>query len=122
MASHQVLFTNYLSRKALVKTSVSLYLYIEFFLVTLPLMKVVTTAETLGLISIVLLKVIKILIQSNAYILTIYILENTSYSLRSSDFDVPTFNNITMKNILLDIKDLIYGRNYIAYRKPLQIF
>ena len=94
MASHQVLFTNYLSRKALVKTSVSLYLHIKLFLVTLPLMKVVATAETLGFISIVLLKVIEFLIQSNAYILTIYILESTSYSLRSSDFDVPTFNNI----------------------------
>ena len=37
-------------------------------------MKVVATVETLGFISIVLLKVIEFLIQSNAYILTIYIL------------------------------------------------
>ena len=39
-------------------------------------MKVVATAETLGFISIVLLKVVEFLIQSNAYILIIYILNN----------------------------------------------
>ena len=38
--------------------------------------------------------------------------EAFSYSLRNSDFDIPTFNTIlTMESILLDIKDLIYGRN-----------
>ena len=42
-------------------------------------MKVVATAETLGFISIVLLKVIEFLIQTNSYILTIYILDVQDY-------------------------------------------
>ena len=39
--------------------------------------------------------------------------KSTSYSLRNSDFDIPTFTVtlLTMESILLDIKDLIYGRN-----------
>ena len=38
--------------------------------------------------------------------------KSTSYSLRNSDFDIPTFNTINyMESILLDIKDLIYVRN-----------
>ena len=37
--------------------------------------------------------------------------KSTSYSLRNSDFDIPTLTLLTMESILLDIKDLIYGRN-----------
>ena len=38
--------------------------------------------------------------------------KNTSYSLRNSDFDIPTFNTINYgKHSLRGIKDLIYGRN-----------
>ena len=36
-----------------------------------------------------------------------------SYSLKNSDFGIPTLTLLTMENILLDIKNLIYGRNYI---------
>ena len=38
--------------------------------------------------------------------------KSTSYSLRNSDFDIPTFNTINYgKHSLRGIKDLIYGRN-----------
>ena len=37
--------------------------------------------------------------------------KSTTYSLRNSDFDIPTLTLLTMESILLDIKDLIYGRN-----------
>ena len=47
--------------------------------------------------------------------------KSTSHSLRNSDFHIPTLTLLTMENILLDIKDLIYGRIYIKNWKAPRI-